>query len=786
MKRFKTLLCLFLSLALILTLAGCGQQSEEEPEVPTLNIGLAGGNYMGSGFQERFSPFYASGVADHQVMELTQLQLLPSDRAGVPVCQGIEGEVRPYNGTDYTYYGPANLSITENADGTVFYDITLREDLTFSDGEPVTVDDLIFSLYVLCDPAYNGPSRLGQMPLQGLEEYQANRVALSALLFQLGEDNTDFTLVTQEEQTAFWAAVDGGLADFAQEILDLEQENYGNPQSPADYAEQNGVGTLPQDATTRDLGILLAEQYDWDFARMDDWRASSYQRGGTPLPDLLGEVYLYSNRFVSTGGQEASRISGLQRTGDYSLRVVADRVEVELLYTLAEVYIAPLHYYGDSGLYDQEHDSFGFPKGDLSGIQAKNAQPLGAGPYQLTSYENGVVTCRANEQYYLGTPQIPQLRLSASEYISMNDALATGDMDLCMMPSGISFYEIDGVETWTLAARNNSYYQSIGLDPQVIQVAGDPWSQVSRNLRKGFATVIAACRRPSLEQVAAEGVVDTVVCLDYPISNTTWLVPGSEDPAYEEAYARNLQGDPIYSADMTEEQRLKAAQQAALEFFAAAGCTVENGKVTAPPTGTDLDYEVRVLAPEKNEQLLTMEATAEALAELGVNLTVVNIYEEMGSETEDSNQLFEDQEIWVGGWDASDLAGRFRSDLEWHEWYLIADPDAWLSPIYYADTANGGADAGQVQTEYGIVDPELDRLLVEGRSTLDFATRQTCYRQCLERIWDLACEVPLCQYQDKLIFRPEALNADTLPGDMTAYYCWSREIHTLAMTEAEQ
>ena len=42
-----------------------------------------------------------------------------------------------------------------------------------------------------------------------------------------------------------------------------------------------------------------------------------------------------------------------------------------------------------------------------------------------------------------------------------------------------------------------------------------------------------------------------------------------------------------------------------------------------------------------------MEATAEALAELGVNLTVVNIYEEMGSETEDGNQLFEDQEIWV-------------------------------------------------------------------------------------------------------------------------------------------
>ncbi len=101
--------------------------------------------------------------------------------------------------------------------------ITLRDDLTFSDGEPVTIDDLIFSLYVLCDPAYNGPSILGEMPIQGLEEYQADYIRLSALLYQLGEDNTDFSQVTQEEQDAFWAAVDGPLTEFDQAMLDLDQ-----------------------------------------------------------------------------------------------------------------------------------------------------------------------------------------------------------------------------------------------------------------------------------------------------------------------------------------------------------------------------------------------------------------------------------------------------------------------------------------------------------------------------------------------------------------------------------
>ena len=50
-----------------------------------------------------------------------------------------------------------------------------------------------------------------------------NNISLSALLAQLGEDNTDFSKVTQEQQTAFWAAVDNGLTGFAQKLIDQQQ-----------------------------------------------------------------------------------------------------------------------------------------------------------------------------------------------------------------------------------------------------------------------------------------------------------------------------------------------------------------------------------------------------------------------------------------------------------------------------------------------------------------------------------------------------------------------------------
>ena len=88
-----------------------------------------------SPFNSKFSPFFAETAYDQDVQAMTQLTLFPTTRLGEVVYKGIEGESYEYNGTNYTYNGPADITVTENSDGTVTYDITLRDDLTFSDGE---------------------------------------------------------------------------------------------------------------------------------------------------------------------------------------------------------------------------------------------------------------------------------------------------------------------------------------------------------------------------------------------------------------------------------------------------------------------------------------------------------------------------------------------------------------------------------------------------------------------------------------------------------------------------
>ena len=142
---------------------------------------------------EKFSPFFGESVPDQNVWLVTTVALLDIDRKGEIVYKGIEGETREYNGTDYTYTGIADCEVTENSDGTVYYDFTIRDDVKFADGNPLTIDDVIFSYYAFLDPSYDGASSLYALPIEGLAEYRGGSTIHYELMLDKGAENTDFT-----------------------------------------------------------------------------------------------------------------------------------------------------------------------------------------------------------------------------------------------------------------------------------------------------------------------------------------------------------------------------------------------------------------------------------------------------------------------------------------------------------------------------------------------------------------------------------------------------------------
>ena len=209
----KKTIALLLSLVMVMGMfAGCGASSEAktavnpaadpapaaEEDTTPLVVGY-------SPFNEKFSPFFSETAYDQDVWSMTALSLLNSDRQGAVIMNGIDGEVVNYNGTDYTYYSAANCEIVENSDGTVDYNFTLRDDLKFSDGEPVTIDDVIFSMYVLTDPTYDGSSTLFAQPIEGLEAYRSGVEARGNVIFAAGDAGYEENdLYTAEQYDAFY------------------------------------------------------------------------------------------------------------------------------------------------------------------------------------------------------------------------------------------------------------------------------------------------------------------------------------------------------------------------------------------------------------------------------------------------------------------------------------------------------------------------------------------------------------------------------------------------------
>ena len=456
-----------------------------------------------SGFESKFSPFFAASAADQDVIDLTQIALLGADRKGEMVLNGIEGETREYNGTDYTYHGPADCVVTENADGTVTYDIKLREGLKFSDGEPVTIDDVIFSMYVFLDPTYDGSATMYSTPIVGLDEYRSSMTTLSKLIAEAGEDNTDNTNFTAEQQKAFWDAVNDGGVKFAQEIIDYCVENgaAADANDAAGAASAWNLGELPAGATAKDMFELIGANYDWNFSAMEA------ETAGSKLSDLIpGDVYAYSTTGVNVGDAVAS-VAGIVKTGDYSMTLTTTELSTTMIYQL-QMPIAPLHYYGDESLYDYDNSSFGFAKGDLSSVRAKTSAPMGAGMFTFSKYSDGVVYLDANPSYFDGAPKVAHVNMKETQEADKITGVQAGTIDISdpsySLEVADQIADINGAEgedgpVITTRLKDYRGYGYIALSAKNVNVGGDPSSQASKDLRKAIMTVIAAYRDEGID-----------------------------------------------------------------------------------------------------------------------------------------------------------------------------------------------------------------------------------------------------------------------------------------------
>ena len=605
--------------------AGCGgtAQSDNAPSPKADTLVVATMNFDG-----KFSPFFYTNAYEGQVLSLVHLNLLNTDREGAVITRGIQGEVRPFNGQDYRYTGIADCDITETKEGMVYYDITLAEGITFSDGTPIDIDDVIFSMYVALDPAYDGTMTLYSLPILGLEEYR------------------------------------------------------------------NG---------------------------------------------------------------DAPSVEGIQKQGDRQLRVVLTEVSATAIYTLGDIPVAPLHYYGEESLYAYENNQFGFPKGNLTHVKSVTTAPMGAGPYTFLSYKSGTVTLEANPRYRKGEPKTKYIQFREGQDADKVPGLISGTIDIAdpsysaetaKAIAQANGGDISGEAIHTVMVANPGYGY-VGINSKNVNVAGQRGSEASKNLRKAIATVIAVYRDVAVDSYYGE----YANVIHYPISDTSWAAPRLTDEGYRVAFSVDVQGNPIYAGNMTDEEKYDAAQKAALEFFSAAGYSVENGKITAAPEGAAMRYEVLVGAGGTGDHPTFMALTlaAESLREIGFDLVVTDIsnFSELTNAVNAGTA-----ELFALAWSAGE------------------DPDMYQ--VYHSQGSSN-------EKAYSLQDDQLDEWILLARQSTDQTFRKTVYRECLDRIADWAVEIPMYQRQETICFSPKRVDMATVTPDMTTFWGWENDIELLTM-----
>ena len=758
-------------------------------------------------FSQKFSPFFADTDYDQDVADMTQIGLLTTDRTGGIIYNAIEGETVSYNGTDYLYKGPADVKVEyDEATDTTKYTARLRVGMKFSDGEPITADDIIFTYYTFLDPSYVGSTTLSSYDIVGLKDYQTQTTSdvydkyaeVAEAIFAAGPDHewAESDSWTKEQQEDFWTRLkEAWLAD-VQGIVDYVDAEY------RDQYAQEYIGKTPEEvAASEDLKIVLGmvmwgfgeikdgqlvaspsgTTYDLEtsFPTIEDYYNETYAKyEGDPVAyastesangtDVLGNVNsafigFWGPKDESMGGEGVPNISGIKKLDDYTVEVTTNGYSAPAVYSILGIQVAPLHYYGDVAKYDYENNKFGFDFGDLSKQESLTATPMGGGAYKFVKYENKVVYFEANEHYFRGCPKIAEIQFKETVSAEVASAVQTGTVDAGEMTGSrerfeeVASYNTNGDITGdviTTSKVDNLGYGYIGVNADTVNVGGDPASDASKNLRKGLATILSVYRDVAIDSYYGEAAS----VINYPISNTSWAAPQPTDEDYQVAFSTDVEGNPIYTAEMTPEEKYAAAEAAALGFFEAAGYTVVDGKLTAAPEGAKLSYEVIVPGAGTGDHpafaILTGAQTS--LTKLGLELKI--------NDPADSNIL----------WDALDAG---TQELWTAAWVATIDPDMYQ--VYHSSSVVG--EGGSDSNHYHIRDAELDQLIVDARKSDDQNYRKAVYKQALDKIIEWAVEIPTYQRQNSVIFSTERVNIETITPDITTFWGWLNDIELLEM-----
>ena len=490
----------------------------------------------------------------------------------------------------------------EEKDGKFIYTVSIQEGMVFSDGEPVTIDDVISYYYVCADPTYDGMATFGTLDIEGLDAYKHSASPLWKALLAAGEDNKDFAAWDESTQKEFFeTALPSAGEKFAQEIVDYcVAAGYCDDATNVAAAAPNWGFEVKEGGTALDFWNVMVEAYGGDIETL-----SSTETAGSKITDLLDAKFLEVIQL-----SDVDTITGINKVDDYTCTVTFNSANISADKQVSWIPIMPSHYYT-------------FTKGDLSGCRDKNNAPMGSGEYIFVSYDNNIVSLTANENYFRGCPKIPNLKIQAVDEQVKVDLVLNSEIDITDPSASLEIIDQlnqnSDIASYSLV--DNPGYGYIGINAERVP---------DINVRKGLMCLMN--REPAVKSYYGE--LGTVI--ERPMTPTLAEYPDDAAPAYTYDPAK------------------------ALEYFEAAGYSKDaNGKLSKDGKQLVINAGIGDASSHPSTPILTQMAND--MAAMGAELVVNDLQFSVLSPMVQGGEL----DMWVMAWGNAtdcDLTQMFGSE----------------------------------------------------------------------------------------------------------------------------
>lgn len=188
---------------------------------------------------EKFNPMFYTSLNDGTIANLTQVSLITTDAEGNLTV----GEDQPTVALDYleTYYDAHGTklatgngkkvtavpggNVNGDQNGYTTYEFLIKNGMKFSDGEALTVMDVLFNLYVYLDPLYSGSNTIYSTRIEGLQAYRTNTPGAPDTV---GGANTDvkYYVNAQNRYGDLYKWADGSASAYVKNDLKMVIELY--------------------------------------------------------------------------------------------------------------------------------------------------------------------------------------------------------------------------------------------------------------------------------------------------------------------------------------------------------------------------------------------------------------------------------------------------------------------------------------------------------------------------------------------------------------------------------